>query len=128
MTTATTTSSAADWGPEVTADPPGQRRSLTGRAAELALIEEFLDRAAAEGGSLVLAGEPGVGKTALLQVAADRAMIAGTRVVRAEGVEFETTGVFSGLSQILHPPVGRPGDAPARAPGHAGRRAGRGRR
>ena len=87
----------------MTADPPGQRRSLTGRAAELALIDEFLDRAAAEGGSLVLAGEPGVGKTALLQVAADRAMIAGTRVVRAEGVEFETTGVFSGLSHILIP-------------------------
>ena len=74
-----------------------------GRAAELALIDEFLDRAAAEGGSLVLAGEPGVGKTALLQAAADHAMIAGTRVVRAEGVEFETTGVFSGLSQILIP-------------------------
>ena len=74
-----------------------------GRAAELALIDEFLARAAAEGGSLLLAGEPGVGKTALLQVAADHAMIAGTRVVRAEGVEFETTGVFSGLSQILIP-------------------------
>ena len=51
----------------------------------------------------MLAGEPGVGKTALLQAAADRAVIAGTRVVRAEGVEFETTGVFSGLSQILIP-------------------------
>lgn len=108
-----TTSSAADWGRGVTADPPGQRRSLMGRAAELALIDEFLARAAAEGGSLVLGGEPGVGKTALLQVAADRAVTAGTRVVRAEGVEFETTGVFSGLSQILIPPspsrAGRPG-------------------
>jgi DNA-binding CsgD family transcriptional regulator len=87
----------------MTADPPGQRRSLTGRTAELALIDEFLARAAAEGGSLLLAGEPGVGKTALLQVAADRAATAGTRVVRAEGVEFETKGVFLGLSQILIP-------------------------
>ncbi len=74
-----------------------------GRAADLALIDEFLVRAAAEGGSLVLAGEPGIGKTALLRVAADRAVAAGTRVVRAEGVEFEATGVFSGLSQILIP-------------------------
>ena len=98
-----TTSSAVDWGREVSADPPGQRRSLMGRAAELALIEDFLARAAAEGGSLLLGGEPGVGKTALLEVAADRAVTAGTRVVRAEGVEFETTGVFSGLSQILIP-------------------------
>src|SRR5215470_4008881 len=103
MTTAITTSSAADWEHEVTADPPGQPRSLIGRAAELALIDEFLARAAAEGGSLVLAGEPGSGKTALLQVAADRAATAGTRVVRAEGVEFETIDVFSGLSQILIP-------------------------
>ena len=84
-------------------DPPGQRRSLIGRAAELALIDDFLARAAAEGGSLVLVGEPGVGKTALLQVAVDRAVTAGTWVVRAEGAEFETIGVFSGLSQILIP-------------------------
>jgi DNA-binding CsgD family transcriptional regulator len=74
-----------------------------GRAAELALIDEFLARAAAEGGSLLLAGEPGVGKTALLRVAVDRAVTAGTGVVRAEGVEFETIDVFSGLSQILIP-------------------------
>ena len=111
----------------MTADPPGQRSFLMGHAAELVLIDEFLARAAAEGGSLVLAGEPGVGKTALLQAAADRAVIAGTRVVRAEGVEFETTGVFSAQPDP-DSPFGRPGDAPARAPGHAGRRAGRGRR
>ena len=87
----------------MTADPPGRRASLMGRDADLAMIDEFLARAAAEGGSLVLAGEPGVGKTALLRVAAYRAVAAGTRVVRAEGVEFEATGVFSGLSQILIP-------------------------
>jgi DNA-binding CsgD family transcriptional regulator len=103
MTTAITTSSAAEWGRRVTADPPGQGRALIGRAAELAVIDEFLARAAAEGGSLLLAAEPGAGKTALLQVAADRAATAGTRVVRAEGVEFETMGVFLGLSQILIP-------------------------
>lgn len=102
MTTAMT-SSATGWGREMTAGPPGRHSSLMGRAADLALIDEFLARAAAEGGSLVLTGEPGVGKTALLRVAADRAVAAGTRVVRAEGVEFEATGVFSGLSQILIP-------------------------
>src|SRR6201982_1934265 len=90
-------------GREMPADPPGQRRSLVGRDTELALIDEFLARAAAEGGSLVLAGDPGAGKTARLGAAADRAAAAGTRVVRAEGVEFETIDVFSGLSQILIP-------------------------
>jgi DNA-binding CsgD family transcriptional regulator len=104
MTSRVTTSPpAADGGREVTADPPGQHSSLIGRAAELALIDGFLAQAAAEGSALVLTGEPGAGKTALLQAAADRARAAGTRVVRAEGAEYETTSVFSGLSQILIP-------------------------
>src|SRR5215470_18089594 len=104
MTTRITTSPpAANGGRDTTADPRGQRRPLIGRAAELALIDEFLARAVAEGGSLVLAGAPGAGKTALLRAAVDRAVTAGTRVVRAEGVEFETIDVFSGLSQILIP-------------------------
>src|SRR4029079_5771195 len=104
MTSCVTTSSpAADGGREVTADPPGPRRALIGRAAELALIDEFLARAAAEGSALLLAGEPGAGKTALLQAAGDRAGAGGTSVVRADGAEFETTSVFSGLSQILIP-------------------------
>jgi hypothetical protein len=87
----------------VTADSPGQLSSLLGRRIELALIGEFLDRAAVEGGALLLEGEPGVGKTALLRAAVDRAGAAGTRVVRAECVEFETTSVFAGLSQVLIP-------------------------
>jgi DNA-binding CsgD family transcriptional regulator len=87
----------------VTADPPGQPGSLLGRTIELGLIGEFMDRAAVEGGALLLQGEPGVGKTALLRAAADRALAAGTRVVRAECVEFETMSVFSGLSQVLIP-------------------------
>ena len=87
----------------MTADPPGQPGSLLGRTIELGLIGEFLDRAAVEGGTLLLQGEPGVGKTALLRAAADRALAAGTRVVRAECVEFETMSVFSGLSQVLIP-------------------------
>ena len=86
----------------MTADPPGQRRSLTGRAAELALIEEFLDRAAAE----AVLGARRRARGRQDRAAAGRG---GSRHDRgnpggpAEGVEFETTGVFSGLSQILIP-------------------------
>ncbi len=40
--------------------------ALVGRDPELGLIASFLDRAAAGGGTLLFTGEPGVGKTALL--------------------------------------------------------------
>jgi DNA-binding CsgD family transcriptional regulator/tetratricopeptide (TPR) repeat protein len=50
---------------------------------------------------LVLRGEPGVGKTALLEYAAERAK--GCRVVRAFGVEAEMELPFAGLQQLCAP-------------------------
>ena len=50
---------------------------------------------------LVLRGEPGVGKTALMGYAAERA--AGCRVVRALGVEAEMELPFAGLQQLCAP-------------------------
>ena len=44
----------------------------------------------AGGGALVLTGDPGVGKTALLKALADSASAAGTMVLRMTGVEFDT--------------------------------------
>jgi DNA-binding CsgD family transcriptional regulator len=52
---------------------------------------------------LLLTGEAGVGKTALLDVAAAAAAADGARVLRAAGVEFEADVSFSGLHQILFP-------------------------
>ena len=77
--------------------------SLVGRASELAVIRDFLDRAAREGGALRLHGEPGIGKTALLDAAISIASAAGIRVVRAEGVEYEASTICSGLNQVLLP-------------------------
>src|SRR4029077_8600696 len=65
------------------------------------LIGAFLDRAGTDGEALLLSGEPGVGKTALLTAAADAASEAGTRGLRAAGVEFEADMPFSGLHQAL---------------------------
>jgi DNA-binding CsgD family transcriptional regulator len=79
------------------------RRALLGRAEESQLIASFLDRAAFGGSALVIVGEPGIGKTALLNYAADAAVLAGTRVLRAEGVEFEADVAFSGLNQLFVP-------------------------
>lgn len=76
---------------------------LVGRETELALIGEFLTRAAVDGGALVLAGEPGIGKTALLQAAAQHAARTGTRVLRSAGSGFDSSVSFAGLTQVVMP-------------------------
>lgn len=77
--------------------------ALIGRAAELDLVGAFLGSAAASGGAMLVSGEPGVGKTAVLDEAAVLAAASGTRVLRATGVEFEAVMSFSGLKQLLLP-------------------------
>ena len=74
-----------------------------GRGGELALIGAFIERACTGGDTLLLFGEPGAGKTALLDAAAGTASDAGTLVLRAAGVEFEADLAFSGLHQVLLP-------------------------
>ncbi|MEV6579445.1 LuxR C-terminal-related transcriptional regulator [Streptomyces sp. NPDC051582] len=76
---------------------------LTGRADDLELIREFVDRARLSGGALLLSGDAGVGKTELLDAAAVHAHAANTRVARAAGVEFESAVGYAGLHQTLHP-------------------------
>src|SRR6201995_5251615 len=75
------------------------RRVLLGRRSESEALETLLD--AVRGGesrALVLRGEVGVGKTALLDYAIDRAT--GFRVVRAAGVQSEMELPFAGLHQL----------------------------
>ena len=68
---------------------------LLGRRGECALIGAFLDRPA-DDTALLLRGEPGAGKTVLLDAAADAVSAAQTWVLRAAGVEFEAELTFSG--------------------------------
>jgi hypothetical protein len=68
---------------------------MVGRRSELGLINAFLDIAAGGGAALVMFGEPGIGKTLLLDVAAEAASAAGTQVIRGSGVEFEAPGSTS---------------------------------
>jgi DNA-binding CsgD family transcriptional regulator len=74
---------------------------LVGRDQERALIASFLEQVAAGGGILLFTGEPGVGKTALLDAAAQAAAAAGLQVLRAAGSEFGSQVNFSGLVQVL---------------------------
>ncbi|WP_458249334.1 AAA family ATPase [Streptomyces sp. MAI_2237] len=75
--------------------------SVVGREGEVGELDGLV--ASGEGRALVLRGEPGVGKSALLDLAAAHAAGLGQRVVRAAGVEAEAGLAFAGLHQLLHP-------------------------
>jgi DNA-binding CsgD family transcriptional regulator len=81
---------------------------LYGRAAEQSVTDELLAGACAgHSGVLVIRGDPGIGKTALLDYAARSANAArgpggvGIRVVRGCGVESEAELPFAGLHLLL---------------------------
>ena len=76
--------------------------TLVGRDEELGLIAAFLEQAAG-GKTLLFTGEPGVGKTALLDAAEEAALAAGIEVLRTAGSEFGTRVSFSALAQLLRP-------------------------
>ena len=63
---------------------------------------------------LLLLGDPGVGKTALLAEAAREARSAGIRVLAAAGRESEQDLAFAGLHQLLRPVLDRVAGLPAR--------------
>src|SRR5580693_4570645 len=87
-------------------ESPDGRTVLRGRAVALAALERLLDEArAGRGGALVLQGEAGIGKTALLQFASDHAT--GFRLLRAEGAEFEMELPFAALHQLCLPVLER---------------------
>ncbi|MEU6604397.1 AAA family ATPase [Streptomyces shenzhenensis] len=76
---------------------------LVGRAAETALLTALRKGALAGqgGGSILLEGPAGVGKTRLLDHAAAEGSGAGMTVLRATGVESEVRLAHSGLHQLL---------------------------
>ncbi|MGJ6969006.1 helix-turn-helix transcriptional regulator [Streptosporangium sp. G11] len=80
----------------------GATDALVGRAKQVGRIRDFL-AATDHGRALLLSGQPGVGKTALLNATAKAASSTGTRVLRAAGVEFEADVSYSGLNQLLFP-------------------------
>jgi hypothetical protein len=79
--------------------------SLEGRDAELGVIASLARDLRETGQAVVLVGEPGAGKTALLAAAADEARSAGVRVLPAAGAEFESDIPYSGLGQVALPLV-----------------------
>ena len=75
---------------------------LLGRGRELAAIDGLLDAArAGRSGVLVIDGEPGIGKTALLDHAMQAA--ADATVLRAAGIQSELDLPYGGLGRLLQP-------------------------
>ena len=78
---------------------------LLGRDAERAAIERLLaDARVGTSGALVISGEPGIGKSALLACAAESA--GEMHVLAARGVEEEASIPFAGLLELLRPVLG----------------------
>lgn len=75
--------------------------ALVGRDRELAELTEFVGRAATDGAAVLLTGDPGVGKTALLDATADLARTKSMRVIRGSGDEYETDISFAGLHELV---------------------------
>src|SRR5437773_421980 len=76
---------------------------LVGRENELRELLEAVRRSQQATSSLVLVGEPGIGKSALLTFADAAAADAGFVVLRAVGVESEAQLPFAGLHQLITP-------------------------
>jgi DNA-binding CsgD family transcriptional regulator len=78
------------------------RPQLRGRRRESEVLADLLDGVrAGRSGALVVRGEEGVGKTALLEDALERAH--GCRIAQVSGVESEMELPFAGLHQLCQP-------------------------
>jgi ABC-type transport system involved in cytochrome c biogenesis ATPase subunit len=83
---------------------------LRGRDDERAVLDRLIEEArAGQSGVLVLRGEAGVGKTALLEHVIESA--SGLMVVRAVGVESEMELAYAALHQLCAPLLDRRSDS-----------------
>ena len=90
---------------------------LHGRERERERLAVLLDEArGSRGGALVIRGQPGVGKSALLADLADRAasdVEPGMQVLRTQGIESESPLPFAALQRLLRPVMPLLGHLPA---------------
>jgi DNA-binding CsgD family transcriptional regulator len=95
----------------------GRGPGLIDRGGERAVLDRFVAGVRAGAGqALVVRGDPGVGKTVLLDYLAGQAgqagQAGGCRVARAAGVQSEMELAFAGLHQLCGPLLGHAGRLP----------------
>jgi DNA-binding CsgD family transcriptional regulator len=88
--------------------------SLVGRDEEVRRLESLVAGADSTGAALVLRGEPGIGKTALLRRARSSAEARGMLVLATSGVQSEMRVPYAGLHQLLRPVLSRADRLPER--------------
>lgn len=77
---------------------------LVGRRLETLALDRLLaDALEGRSGVLVIRGEAGIGKSALLDHAQTRARTEGMTILRGVGIESESVLAFAGLHQLLRP-------------------------
>src|SRR5215469_3913943 len=82
----------------------GRAAALTDRFSECDVLDRVTEAVrSGESRALVVCGDPGVGKSVLLEYLAGRASGAGCRVARATGVQSEMELAFAGLHQLCGP-------------------------
>ena len=86
---------------------------LVGRSQEIDAIHGLIgDARAGRGRALVLRGAPGIGKSALLEVARRAGREGGLRILAARGVESESRLAFAALGDVLRPVLARIDEIP----------------
>ena len=94
--------------------PALQHAPIVGREAELARLRGLVDQVRLASQVLLVIGEAGMGKTALLADAAGRARSADIRVLSVTGRESESRLAFAGLHQLLRPVLASAAGLPSR--------------
>jgi hypothetical protein len=93
-----------DWGSARRDQAAAWPMELIGREPEIQQLRLFTSRLTQGAGeALLLSGDPGVGKTSLLDQAAGIAAASGIRLLRATGAQFEADISFAALHQLLRP-------------------------
>lgn len=80
-----------------------RRHTLLGRDREITVLHDLLDHIDERGGALVVRGEAGIGKSALLADARTHAKARGLRTLIVTGVQSESVLSFAGLHQLMQP-------------------------
>ena len=81
----------------------GEAADLLGRTAELDQLAALVASISDSGAAQLVLGEPGAGKTALLEAASKQAVAAGITVLGTVGVEFAVVERFGTLGALLRP-------------------------
>jgi hypothetical protein len=85
------------------APEPVTRTESPGRTREVGRVSALVHGLPDRGGALLVTGDPGIGKTTLLDVARRQALGQGAVVVAVAGVAVERHLPFAGLQRILQP-------------------------